>query len=70
MNQCFLTLCLSIEVNLCENTPETNTWHVCMSVSVCQSDSVGQEEQDKEVENKEAKEEGKDEEDGFIRALS
>lgn len=48
-----------------ENTPETDTRHVGASVSVCQSDSMGQEEEDKEV-----KEEGKKEEDGFIRALS
>lgn len=51
---------------LSENTPETNAWHVCMSVSVCQSDSMGQEEEDKRVEG--VKEE--EEEDGFIRALS
>lgn len=48
-----------------ENTPDTDTWHVRMTVSVCQSDSMGQEE-----ENKEVKEVGKEEEDGFIRALT
>lgn len=53
--------CLSLEVS----TPDNDTWHVHMTVSVCQSDSMGQEE-----ENKEEKEVGKEEEDGFIRALS
>lgn len=49
MNQRFLTLCISVEDNVHAKTPETDTWRACMCVSVCQSDSMGWEEEDKEV---------------------
>lgn len=64
MNQRFLTLCISVEDNVRAKTPETDTWRACMCVSVCQSDLMGWEEEDKELEEVE-----EEEEDGFIRAL-